>query len=125
MIRYGAEINRILGGGFASFLATAPAVGDNYDAADIAFATASTAFPGEQSNPLNYPVDDVTLGNGVGYGSAIPQFGFPGGGQFDTRFSWYIGDNWKLRPNLNISLGLHYIRDTGRSDSQLPAISGH
>ena len=49
VIRYGAEINRILGGGFASFLATAPAVGDNYDAADIAFATASTAFPGGAS----------------------------------------------------------------------------
>src|ERR1019366_3963668 len=38
------------------------------------------------------------------------------------RFSWYIGDNWKIRSNLNVSLGLHYIRDTGRSDSQLPAI---
>jgi hypothetical protein len=122
VIRYGVEINRILGGGFASFLATAPAVGDNYDAADVAFATASTAFPGGASNPLNYPVDDVTLGNGVGYGSAIPRFGFPGGGQFDTRFSWYIGDNWKIRPNLNVSLGLHYTRDTGRSDAQFPAI---
>ena len=33
----------------------------------------------------------------------------------------YIGDNWKIRPNLNVSLGLHYIRDTGRSDSQLGA----
>ncbi len=122
VIRYGVEVNRILGGGFASFLATAPAVGDNYAASDIAFAAASTAFPGGASNPLNYPVDDVTMGNGVGYGSNIPQFGFPGGGQFDTRFAWYIADNWKIRPNLNVSLGLHYIRDTGRSDSQLPAI---
>jgi hypothetical protein len=49
-------------------------------------------------------------------------FGFPAGGQFDTRFSWYFGDNWKIRSNLNLSLGVHYIRDTGRSDSQLAAI---
>ena len=51
--------------------------------------------------------------------TSIPQFGYPAGGQFDTRFSWYFGDNWKIRPNLNVSLGVHYIRDTGRSDSQL------
>ena len=126
MIRYGVEVNRILGGGFASFLALAPAVWDSYSAADQAVAAASTAFPGGASNPLNYPVDAAFLGNGIGYDTALPEFGFPAGGQFDTRFSWYIGDNWKIRPNLNISLGLHYIRDTGRSDSQLgpnPAIN--
>ena len=125
MIRYGMEVNRILGGGYASFLASAPAVGNNYTAADITAATAGP-FAGGAANPLNYPVDDVTLGNGVGYGTAIPRFGFPGGGQFDTRFAAYIGDNWRIRPNLNISIGLHYIRDTGRSDTYLgpsPAIN--
>ena len=119
VIRYGAEVNRILGGGFASFLQLAPAAWDSYSPADQAAAAASTAFPGGAGNPLNYPVDGAFLGNGIGYDTAISQFGFPAGGQFDTRFSWYIGDNWKIRPNLNISLGLHYIRDTGRSDSQL------
>jgi hypothetical protein len=119
LIRYGVEVNRILGGGFASFLQLAPSVYDSYSAADQAFAAASKAFPGGAGNPLNYPVDAAFLGNGIGYDTALPQFGFPAGGQFDTRFSAYIGDNWKIRPNLNISLGLHYIRDTGRSDSQL------
>jgi len=118
MIRYGAEVNRILGGGFASFLALAPAVGNAYTSADIA-AAAKGPFAGGSGNPLNYPVDDVTLGNGIGYDTALPEFGFPAGGQFDTRFAAYVGDNWRIRPNLNISLGLHYIRDTGRSDSQL------
>ena len=125
MIRYGMEVNRILGGGYASFLASAPAVGNNYTAADIT-AAAAGPFAGGAANPLNYPVDDVTLGNGVGYGTSIPRFGFPGGGQFDTRFAAYIGDNWRIRPNLNISIGLHYIRDTGRSDSYLgpsPAVN--
>jgi hypothetical protein len=121
VIRYGTEVNRIQGGGYASFLALAPAVGNNYGPSDLA-AAASGPFPGGAGNPLNYPVDSVFLGNGQGYDTSVPMFGFPAGGQFDTRFSWYIGDNWKIRPNLNVSLGLHYIRDTGRSDSQLAAI---
>ena len=121
VIRYGGELNRILGGGYASFLASGPAVGDSYTDADIA-AAATGPFPGGIANPLNYPVDDVTLGNGVGYGTAVPRFGFPGGGQFDTRAAWYIGDDWRVKKNLNVSLGLHYTRDTGRSDAQFPAI---
>ena len=122
MIRYGMEVNRILGGGLAAFLALAPAVGNNYAASDITSASTGP-FAGGAANPLNYPVDSVFLGNGQGFDTSIPQFGYPAGGQFDTRFSWYFGDNWKIRPNLNVSLGVHYIRDTGRSDSQLPAIS--
>ncbi len=124
LIRYGVEVNRILGGGFASFLALAPAVWDSYSGpvdkpgSDL-YLAARGPFPGGLGNPLNYPVDAAFLGNGIGYDTALPQFGFPAGGQFDTRFSAYIGDNWKIRPNLNVSLGLHYIRDTGRSDSQL------
>ena len=121
VILYGGEINRILGGGFASFLALAPAVGDDYTAADQATAAAGP-FPGGAGNPLNYPVDNVFLGNGQGFDTAIKQFGYPGGGQFDTRVSAYVGDNWKILPNLNLSLGLHYIRDTGRSDAQLPPV---
>lgn len=124
VIRYGVEVNRIKGGGFASFLALAPAVW-SVGTPDEVTAAASGPFPGGSGNPLNYPVDAAFLGNGIGFDTALPMFGYPAGGQFDTRFSWYIGDNWKLRPNLNISLGLHYIRDTGRSDSQLggdPAI---
>ena len=119
MIRYGTEVNRILGGGYASFGQLAPMVWDAFSAADQAAAAASTAFPGGAANPLNYPVDLAVEGNGVGYDTAVPMFGYPAGGQFDTRFSWYIGDNWRIRPNLNVSYGLHYIRDTGRSDSQL------
>jgi hypothetical protein len=86
VIRYGAELNRILGGGYAAFFGLAPAVGDNYSAAEIAEAAAGP-FSGGASNPLNYPVDSVLLGNGVGYSTEIPRFGFPAGGQFDTRFS--------------------------------------
>ena len=118
LIRYGAEVNRVLGGGYASFLKIAPGVADNFTQADET-AAAAGPFPGGTGNPLNYPIDAVVLGNGIGYDTALPTFGFPAGGQFDTRFSWYIGDTWKMRSNLNVSYGVHYVRDTGRSDSQL------
>jgi hypothetical protein len=119
LIRYGVEVNRILGGGYASFAQYAPGVWDTFSPADQA-AAATGPFPGGAGNPLNYPVDGgAFLGDGVGYDTALPTFGYPAGGQFDTRFSWYVGDTWKVRSNLNISYGVHYIRDTGRSDSQL------
>ena len=38
VIRYGTEVNRILGAGYASFLASGPAVGNNYAPSDIAAA---------------------------------------------------------------------------------------
>ncbi|MGH9404248.1 MAG: carboxypeptidase regulatory-like domain-containing protein [Terriglobia bacterium] len=122
IIRYGFDWNHILGGGFASFLALAPAVGDNFTAADQT-AAASGPFPGGASNPLNYPVDSVTMGNGVGFSTPYPQFGFPAGGQFDNRMQAYIGDTWKMRHNFVVDWGLRYVRDTGRDDNQLAPVS--
>jgi len=40
----------------------------------------------------------------------------------DNRFSWYVGDSWKVRPNFTLTVGLRYVRDTGRTDSDLGAI---
>ena len=77
-------------------------------------------FPGGDSNPLNYPVASVTLGNGQGFASVKPAFGLPGGGQGpDHRLSWYIGDSWKVKPNFTVTLGLRYVRDTARTDTDL------
>ena len=114
IIRFGAGYNHIYGGGFAKFLGLAPAVNAP------ANATPLNVFPGGASNPLNYPVDNVTLGNGQGFFSVKSAFGLPGGGVGpDDRFSWYIGDSWKFRPNLTVTAGLRYVRDTGRTDSDL------
>jgi len=134
IIRYGGGFNHIFGGGFASFLALAPAVGSPLNSGTEAFANGPCAtnapgnsapcFPGGAANPLNYPVTNVALGNGQGFDSEIPAFGFPAGGSGpDNRISLYLGDAWKLRPNFTLTYGLRYVRDSGRSDSDLGPIS--
>ncbi len=122
VIRYGAGYNRILGGGFAKFFAVDPSVSSILNATDAAFAAGSPFGPGGASNPLNWPVSTVIMGNGQGFFTEIPQFGLPAGGQFDSRVSFYFGDGWKIRHNLTVTAGLHYARDTGRADSDLPVI---
>jgi hypothetical protein len=119
ILRYGAGFNHILGGGFASFLKLAPAVG-----AGIGDCGATClALSGGASNPLNYPASTVQLGNGIGFSSEIPSFGFPAGASGpDNRISLYFGDAWKIKPNLTLTYGLRYVRDTGRTDSDLGPI---
>lgn len=107
ILRYGFGINHIQGGGFAKFFALAPTVN-------------SDPTLGLGSNPLNYPVLLVIMGNGQGFSSEKPAFGLPGGGLGpDNRLQVYFGDSWKIRPNLTLSYGLRYVHDTGRTDSDL------
>ncbi len=121
-IRYGMAYNRILGGGFANFYGVAPQVSWLANSDNINFA-ATGPFPGGSSNPLNYPVQDLVVGNGQGYQTSKPALGFPAGGLGpDNRIGLYIGDVWKIKPNLTMTVGLRYDRDTGRTDSDLPAI---
>ena len=119
ILRYGGGYNRIFGGGFASFLALAPAVGAGISDCGAA----CLALAGGAANPLNYPANSVTLSNGQGFSSEIPAFGFPAGGLGpDNRVSLYLGDTWKAKSNLTLTYGLRYVRDTGRTDSDLAAI---
>ena len=126
IFRFGVGINHLRGGGYAEFLGLAPAVGSSSLGTGEVLACVTAAncpFPGGDSNPLNYPVQSVTLGNGQGFSSEKAAFGLPGGGLGpDNRFSAYFGDAWKVRPFLTISYGLRYVRDTGRTDSDIPAI---
>ena len=125
-LRYGGGMNWLLGGGYASFFGLAPQVAVDVNATVLADAAAGP-FAGGTSNPLNYPAGGggsnlVVLGNGQGYFTEIPQFGFPGGGQKDDRFNLYLSDTMKIGRNLTVNYGLRYIRDTGRDDSDMPAI---
>src|SRR5579863_8306194 len=119
ILRYGGGWNHLQGGGFAGFLADGPAV----NASASACVGACLTLPGGAANALNYPAQNVLLGNGAGYSTEKPSFGFPFGGLGpDNRLSWYIGDSWKIRTNLTMTYGLRYIHDTGRTDSDLAPI---
>ena len=119
-LRYGLNYNHIEEGGFASFTKLAPQVVTNTAAGDMA-AAANGLFPGGAGNPLNYPIEKLYLGNGQGYSSEQAGLGYPAGllGP-DHRVALYVGDSWKVMPNLTLSAGLRYVRDTGRTDSDLP-----
>jgi hypothetical protein len=135
IFRFGAGLNHLHGGGFASFQALGPSVGSLDGSAELALAATSwvpgcplppggSCFPGGAANPLNYPAESVSLGNGQGYPSTAPAFGFPAGGVGpDNRFSWYFGDSWKVRPNITLTYGVRYVRDTGRTDTDLGPIA--
>jgi Carboxypeptidase regulatory-like domain len=113
IFRYGAGYNDINGGGFASFFGIAP----------LDFIAAGTGpVSGAANDPVNYPLQFAILGNGQGFFTEKPNFGYPAGGQRDQRFQFYVGDSWKMKPNLTLTYGLRYNRDTGRSDSDLSPI---
>ena len=123
IFRFGVGLNHLHGGGFASFLAIAPAVGAP-SGTPPCVAAANCPFPGGANNPLNYPADSVTLGNGQGFASEFPAFGLPAGGEGpDNRLAWYFGDSWKVRSNLTVNYGVRYVRDTGRTDSDIAPIA--
>jgi len=72
---------------------------------------------------LNYPVNRIVVGNGQGFSTENPALGFPAGGLGpDNRIGLYLGDSWKVKPNLTLSVGVRYDRDTGRTDSDLAPI---
>jgi hypothetical protein len=127
IFRFGAGYNHIHGGGYASFLALAPAVGSPSlpTGTTLSCVTAGNCpFPGGDGNPLNYPAVNVSLGNGQGYSTEWPAFGLPAGGEGpDDRLAWYIGDSWKIKPNFTVTAGLRYVRDTGRTDSDIGHIA--
>jgi hypothetical protein len=122
ILRYGFAYNKILGGGFAAFYGITGEARSRNNAAAQAFASTGP-FPGGDTNPLNYQLTSMVLGNGQGFFTEIPQFGFPAGGQFDSRLGLYFGDSWKIKPNLTLTYGVRYSRDTGRADSDLPPIT--
>jgi hypothetical protein len=130
---FGGSVNRIETGGFQALGALAPSVSSSPTLANIQtlLNNPTTPLPPAVSgdvaaaadNPLNYPINAITIYNGRGLSSEQPAFGFPGGGYFDTRIEAYAGDTWRVLHNLNVNLGVHFVRDTGRSDADISPIT--
>jgi hypothetical protein len=114
-IRFGVSYNHIEEAVFASFFGLAPRIRASYNATTIAFANAN----GGAGNPLNFPLNQIVLGNGLGAFSERPALGFPNGGTTNHRLGVYITDSWKVRNNLTFTLGLRYDYDSALADSDL------
>ncbi|MGA7216712.1 MAG: carboxypeptidase regulatory-like domain-containing protein [Candidatus Sulfotelmatobacter sp.] len=108
VIRYGITLSRIDAARLADY---------------SAFPQVGTTVGGASADPTSYPADWVSLGNGIGFSTAKSAFGFPGGGlNPDDRVELYVGDAWKAKPKLTLTYGLHYLHDTGRTDSNLSSV---
>lgn len=113
LIRFGADFNHILGGGQAAF----------YTTPELRTRATAVAPGGDPNNPLDYIVGGFIVANGIGFATEKPGFNLPGGGLADNRFGFYVGDSWKIKPNLTLTYGVRYIRDTGRAPTDLAAIT--
>src|SRR6195256_2433079 len=129
-IRFGAAIHRIAQGDFYAPGNFGPSVTSSNGLAVIAAINSNPnlvpIIPGDPrgaaDDPLNYPVGTVTIFNGLGSFSENSAFNRSTGGHFDTRIEGYLGDTFNLFPNLNISFGVNYVRDSGRTNSDLAAV---
>jgi hypothetical protein len=120
LIRYGYSINRILGGGFASFFGLAPRANLSASTvlANCGGASGAASCP---SDPLNgYRPSQVRFGNGQGFFTENPGFNLAGGGTADWRQGAYISDNWKVSPSFTLTAGVRWSVDTDRANQDLP-----
>jgi hypothetical protein len=128
--RFGAAIHRIDQGDFLAPGNYGPSVtsSNGMDVIDAINNNASlvpliAGDPrGAADNPLNYPVGTITIFNGLGNFSERSAFNRSTGGHFDTRVEAYASDTFNLYPSLNLSVGVNYVRDSGRTDSDLAPI---
>lgn len=122
-IRFGYSLNRILGGGFASFFGLGPRVSEN----------ASSLLPNCHGDGVSAPCpnDPVNgyhpvrafIGNGQGFFTENSGFGELGGGVFDWRQAAYVADSWKVTPSFTLTAGVRWSADTGRANQDLRQIN--
>ncbi len=110
-IRFGYSLNRLQGGGFASFFGLGPY---------ITTSTGRAIAGADASDPTNgYTVSSLYIGNGLGSFTERPAFGLPGGGTSDWRQGAYFADTWKITPSFTLVAGVRWSVDTDRANQDL------
>ncbi len=130
ILRYGFNLNRIVAAGFVPVGSLAPGLTTNVGDSEEAFAATQPftciatdgATIGGADCPLNYPVETVSISNGLGYVTPFPGLGLPAGSFTYKRLAVYLGESFKWKRNITLSYGARYNREPGRSDSQFPPI---
>lgn len=113
--RFGASYNKIDEAVFANFFGSAPRIRASRNSTTIAFANAN----GGAGDPLNYPLNQIVIGNGQGAFSERPALGFKNGGTTNHRLGFYFTDAWKIKRNFTLNYGLRYDYDSALSDADL------
>ena len=119
-VKFGASLNRLLGGGFAAFYGPSlyTAFGPSSVLANCGGVAGAAACPGD---PINgYSAQVYVLGNGNGFFTEKPGFGLTGGGVHDWRSGAYVADSWKITPSFTLVAGLRWSVDTDRANQDLP-----
>ena len=110
--KFGASMNRLLGGGFAAFYG--PSLYTSFGAAQL-------LSGGNSGDPINgYSAQYYILGNGNGLFTEKPGFGLTGGGVEDWRSGAYVADSWKVSQDFTAIAGLRWSVDTDRANQDLP-----
>ncbi len=118
-IKFGASLNRILGGGFAEFYGQSlfTEFSTSTQLANCNGVAGAAPCPG---NPTEgYSASSFTLGNGNGLFTEKPGFGLSGGGEEDWRSGAYVADTWKVTPSFTAIAGLRWSADTDRANQDL------
>lgn len=113
--RFGFSYNHIAEAVFANFFGLAPRIRGNNSAAGRIFANNN----GGAGDPLNFQLNQIVLGNGLGAFSERPALGYPNGGTTNHRIGVYFTDAWKLKSNFTLTLGIRYDYDSALADSDL------
>jgi len=116
---FGIEYNHIEQFVFASFFGLAPRISASRNSTTRAFANTNPFGPGGDTNPLNYPQNQIVLGNGLGFFSEKPALGFSHGGTINHRLAFYAHDSLKWTPRLTLNYGLRYSWNSSLSNHDL------
>ncbi|MGI8741206.1 MAG: TonB-dependent receptor domain-containing protein [Bryobacteraceae bacterium] len=107
--RYGADVRRIVLGGFANF-AGPLAISAQYDSDTLNQLKAQGL---STTDPLNFPLQDFATGPNAGFFTVRPADNLPHGGHLDTRTGLFVQDSWKATRSLTINFGVRWQYDTG------------